>query len=52
MMGGCCSVRRMPRRCILAPALLDDVGIEDGYGATLNLPLPYGTGDRGLSADL
>jgi acetoin utilization deacetylase AcuC-like enzyme len=26
----------------------DDVGIEDGYGATLNLPLPYGTGDAGF----
>ncbi len=26
----------------------DDVGIEDGYGATLNLPLPYETGDAGF----
>jgi acetoin utilization deacetylase AcuC-like enzyme len=26
----------------------DDVGIEDGYGATLNLPLPYETGDTGF----
>jgi acetoin utilization deacetylase AcuC-like enzyme len=26
----------------------DDMGIEDGYGATLNLPLPYGTGDLGF----
>jgi acetoin utilization deacetylase AcuC-like enzyme len=27
----------------------DEVGIEDGYGTTLNLPLPYGTGDVGFS---
>jgi acetoin utilization deacetylase AcuC-like enzyme len=26
----------------------DDMGIEDGYGATLNLPLPYKTGDVGF----
>jgi acetoin utilization deacetylase AcuC-like enzyme len=26
----------------------DDLGIEDGYGATLNLPLPYETGDVGF----
>jgi acetoin utilization deacetylase AcuC-like enzyme len=26
----------------------DDVGIEDGYGVTLNLPLPYQTGDAGF----
>jgi acetoin utilization deacetylase AcuC-like enzyme len=26
----------------------DDVGLEDGYGTTLNLPLPYGTGDAGF----
>jgi len=26
----------------------DDVGVEDGYGATLNLPLPYQTGDAGF----
>ncbi|MEP7191187.1 MAG: histone deacetylase [Roseiflexaceae bacterium] len=26
----------------------DDVGIEDGYGTTLNLPLPYQTGDAGF----
>jgi len=26
----------------------DDVGIEDGYGTTLNLPLPYQTGDVGF----
>jgi acetoin utilization deacetylase AcuC-like enzyme len=26
----------------------DEVGIEDGYGATLNLPLPYQTGDAGF----
>jgi len=26
----------------------DDVGIEDGYGTTLNLPLPYETGDVGF----
>jgi acetoin utilization deacetylase AcuC-like enzyme len=26
----------------------DEVGIEDGYGATLNMPLPYGTGDLGF----
>ena len=25
-----------------------EVGIEDGYGATLNLPLPYRTGDMGF----
>jgi acetoin utilization deacetylase AcuC-like enzyme len=24
----------------------EEIGLEDGYGATLNLPLPYGTGDR------
>jgi acetoin utilization deacetylase AcuC-like enzyme len=27
---------------------VDDMGIEDGYGATLNLPLPYRTGDVGF----
>jgi len=27
---------------------VDDVGLEDGYGATLNLPLPYETGDIGF----
>jgi acetoin utilization deacetylase AcuC-like enzyme len=27
---------------------LGEVGIEDGYGTTLNLPLPYGTGDAGF----
>ncbi|HEU5097548.1 MAG TPA: histone deacetylase [Roseiflexaceae bacterium] len=26
----------------------DEAGIEDGYGTTLNLPLPYGTGDVGF----
>jgi acetoin utilization deacetylase AcuC-like enzyme len=26
----------------------DDMGVEDGYGTTLNLPLPYGTGDAGF----
>ncbi len=26
----------------------DDMGIEDGYGTTLNLPLPYQTGDVGF----
>jgi acetoin utilization deacetylase AcuC-like enzyme len=26
----------------------DEVGLEDGYGATLNLPLPYETGDLGF----
>jgi acetoin utilization deacetylase AcuC-like enzyme len=26
----------------------DDIGIEDGYGTTLNLPLPYQTGDAGF----
>ena len=26
----------------------DDVGVEDGYGTTLNLPLPYETGDVGF----
>jgi acetoin utilization deacetylase AcuC-like enzyme len=26
----------------------DDVGLEDGYGTTLNLPLPYRTGDVGF----
>ena len=25
-----------------------EIGIEDGYGATLNLPLPYRTGDMGF----
>ena len=25
-----------------------EVGAESGYGTTLNLPLPYGTGDEGL----
>jgi acetoin utilization deacetylase AcuC-like enzyme len=28
----------------------DEIGVEDGYGATLNLPLPYRTGDRGFAA--
>ena len=27
---------------------VDEVGIEDGYGTTLNLPLPYGVGDAGF----
>jgi len=27
---------------------MDDVGVEDGYGTTLNLPLPYETGDVGF----
>lgn len=27
----------------------DEVGIEGGYGATLNLPLPYRTGDMGFA---
>jgi acetoin utilization deacetylase AcuC-like enzyme len=27
---------------------VDDVGLEDGYGTTLNLPLPYQTGDVGF----
>jgi acetoin utilization deacetylase AcuC-like enzyme len=26
----------------------DEMGTEDGYGTTLNLPLPYGTGDTGF----
>lgn len=26
----------------------DEVGLEDGYGTTLNLPLPYRTGDLGF----
>jgi acetoin utilization deacetylase AcuC-like enzyme len=26
----------------------NEVGVEDGYGATLNLPLPYRTGDTGF----
>src|SRR3712207_930681 len=26
----------------------EDVGAEDGYGTTLNLPLPYRTGDTGF----
>jgi acetoin utilization deacetylase AcuC-like enzyme len=26
----------------------DEAGIESGYGTTLNLPLPYGTGDLGF----
>jgi acetoin utilization deacetylase AcuC-like enzyme len=26
----------------------DEMGAEDGYGTTLNLPLPYGTGDTGF----
>jgi acetoin utilization deacetylase AcuC-like enzyme len=26
----------------------DEIGVEDGYGATLNLPLPYRTGDVGF----
>ena len=26
----------------------DEMGIEDGYGTTLNLPLPYQTGDAGF----
>ncbi|HJZ48347.1 MAG TPA: histone deacetylase [Roseiflexaceae bacterium] len=28
----------------------DEVGAEDGYGATLNLPLPYETGDAGFQS--
>jgi acetoin utilization deacetylase AcuC-like enzyme len=28
----------------------DEIGVEDGYGATLNLPLPYRTGDRDFAA--
>jgi len=31
-----------------ATGAMDDVGIEDGYGTTLNLPLPYETGDLGF----
>jgi acetoin utilization deacetylase AcuC-like enzyme len=27
---------------------MNEVGAEDGYGATLNLPLPHGTGDKGF----
>ena len=27
----------------------DEVGLEGGYGATLNLPLPYRTGDAGFT---
>jgi acetoin utilization deacetylase AcuC-like enzyme len=26
----------------------DEVGLEGGYGTTLNIPLPYGTGDTGF----
>jgi acetoin utilization deacetylase AcuC-like enzyme len=27
---------------------MDEVGLEDGYGTTLNMPLPYATGDLGF----
>lgn len=41
-----CSTHATPLYPGTGPA--DEVGVESGYGLTLNLPLPYATGDRGF----